>query len=425
MQTRLASHPSVISRGFIALAAGMVAQVATAHAQRGAPPAPAAVIQGFDPAECRDGCSTDTISLDVTRGRRGAIGDITLSFVLIDTLSVPKRGAPPAPRERAITVIVLTDSAPTGATSVSGRSNEKRIDDERVVRRALITWPVPAALASQLVKANAVTVLVDRRAHAMSATSVAAMRPLLEFAKAGQPPVAWSARALLHIATAFAFGAPGDSALAEDVGTATEPLMIPTSNTTAPTRVATLNIVGRGMGARAVLVQDDATGAAPIFGVNETVAIALPGRTGRRGVISGKVTARQRVEAPVDTCAGTKYWTYLVALSATDLSTAQRGMLPSTRPGDLVDRWNGSAVREAFPVRQTAAEARLIGASRAAVAQLVKDNAATGLRDRDVQVLAALPRGAGFVTNFGVIAKDAGSGGWRSPALTLRTASCR
>jgi hypothetical protein len=40
-----------------------------------------------------------------------------------------------------------------------------------------------------------------------------------------------------------------------------------------------------------------------------------------------------------------------------------------------------------------------------------------------VQVLAALPRGTGFLTNFGVLARD-GGGNWRFPSFSLRSGSC-
>jgi hypothetical protein len=389
------------------------------------PPLPPPASQGFDPAECRDGCTADTIAIDVARGRKAQPGDVSITLTLIDTLLIPKRGAPPAPRERSVSVIVFADSAPAGAAVVSGRSTDKRLDDDRVIRRAVVSWSPPGPLLARLSPATTIAVMVDRRAHPLQEATVAATRTLLDAVKSSLPTGQYSARAALYIATFAAFGQPGDSTLSEDVGTATEPLMIPTSNTTAPTRVATLNVVGRGPHARALLVQDDATGAAPIFGINENVTIALPGRSGRRGVVVGKVAARQRVESPVDTCAGTKYWTYLITLSPPDLASVQRGLLPSARPGDLVDRWNGVAVREPIASRQSAAEARQIAGSRAAVAQLVRDHAATGLRDRDVQVLAALPRGGGYVTNFGVILRESGGAGWRTPALTLRTAACR
>jgi hypothetical protein len=172
-----------------------------------------------------------------------------------------------------------------------------------------------------------------------------------------------------------------------------------------------------------LLVQDDATGAAPIFGVGETVSIALPGRTGRRGVVRGKLLARQRVEAFRDSCQAMKVWTYLVALTPADLAAAQRGAVPKVRPAEVFDRWNGTAVREPVAVRQLPAEQRTLAGSRTIVAQFVRERAASGLTERDVQVLAALPRNAGLVTNFGVMARD-GGGNWRFPTLTLRPASC-
>lgn len=211
--------------------------------------------------------------------------------------------------------------------------------------------------------------------------------------------------------------------MAEDVGTATEPLMIPDATSTPPTRVATFAIAGRGADAIPMLVQDDGTGAAPIFGIGETVTIALPGKVGRRAVATGKVLARQRVDTMRDACQGMKLWTYFVALSPTDVAAALRTVTVSPRPGEGIDRWNGTAVREVYPARMTATEQRTLTASRATVAQFVREHPTTGVRDRDVQVLAALPRGAGLVTNFGVFSRDAG-GNWRFPGFSLRPATC-
>jgi hypothetical protein len=381
-------------------------------------------VQGFDAAECRNGCTIDTLFIDVERGRRVQAGVVTATLLLVDTLQIQKRGAPPTPRDRTISVVFNCDSSPSGAAIVTGRVSDKRLDDARVIRRVVAPWVLPAPLLMRMLRANSQSVVVDGRVHPLLPETVAAIRALLDATKASISASPNSPRATLYVATFAAFGVPGDSTMAEDVGTATEPLMIPTPNTSAPTRVATLNIVGRGSNAHALLVQDDATGAAPIFGVGESVTIALPGRTGRRGVVTAKVSARQRVETPSDSCAGTKYWTYLVALSAGDLATVQRGLLPSPRPGDFIDRWNGTAVREPIAARQSAAEARSIAGARGAVAQLVKEQAATGVRDRDVQVLAALPRGGGFVTNLGVIVKD-GTSGWRTPPFILRAPACR
>jgi hypothetical protein len=227
----------------------------------------------------------------------------------------------------------------------------------------------------------------------------------------------------LYVATFALFGVPGDSVMAEDVGTATEPLMMPDANTAMPTRVATLTLVGRGAEAMPVLVQDDATGAAPIFGVGEKVTVVLPGRTGRRGVVAASVVARQRVDALRDACQGTKVWTYLVSMSPADLMTTQRGMLASPRPAEGIDRWNGTAVREPVAARLTPVEQRAITAGRSAVALFVKERAASGVRAADVQVLAALPRSSGVVTNFGTFTKDPG-GTWHFPTLSLRPATC-
>jgi hypothetical protein len=227
----------------------------------------------------------------------------------------------------------------------------------------------------------------------------------------------------LYIATFALFGVPGDSVMAEDVGTATEPLMMPDANTAMPTRVATLTLVGRGSEALPLLVQDDATGAAPIFGVGEKVTVVLPGRTGRRGVVTGSVVARQRVDAMRDACQGTKVWTYLVSMPPADLLATQRGMLASPRPAEGIDRWNGTAVREPVAARVTPVEQRAIAAGRSAVALFVKERAASGVRASDVQVLAALPRNGGLITNFGSFTKDAG-GTWHFPTLSLRPATC-
>ena len=164
-------------------------------------------------------------------------------------------------------------------------------------------------------------------------------------------------------------------------------------------------------------------GAAPIFGIGEALTIALPGRVGRRAGVAARVVARQRVESMRDSCQKMKVWTYLVTLSAADLAAAQRGMVASPRPEEGIDRWNGTAVREAYPARMAAAEQRTLTANRGVVAQFVRERAASGVRERDVQLLAALPRGAGVVTNFGVMTKDPG-GTWHFPTLTLRPATC-
>ena len=294
------------------------------------------------------------------------------------------------------------DSTPCAAAIISGRITDKRIDDARVARRVAATWVMPGALLLKLSRTRAVSVVADGRTHALSPPMVESTRRLIESIRATIPGTTVSARATLYVSTFATFGVPGDSTMAEDVGTATEPLMIPDATTTPPARVATLVIAGRGADAVPLLVQDDATGAAPIFGIGETVTIALPARVGRRGVVTGKISARQRVEALRDACQGMKLWTYLVALTPADLLLAQRAVVPSPRSGEAIDRWNGTAVREPVAARMSAAEQRAITGSRTVVAQFVREHAASGIRERDVQVLAALPRATGFVTNFGV-----------------------
>ncbi len=384
---------------------------------------PPAASQGFDSAECRSGCALDTLTIDVDRSKRAQPGAVSATLILLDTIAIPRRGAPQAPRERTVPVSVTCDSAPCAAAMASARLADKRLDDARVVRRAVVSWSLPPQLLLKLMRASSVSVMVDGRAHALTEGMVAATRTLVESVRTTIGTSPYSARAQLFVASFVIFGVPGDSTMAEDVGTATEPLMIPDATTPAPTRVATLTLVGRGADAAALLVQEDATGAAPIFGVSEAVTITLPGRSGRRGVVTGKVLARQRVEVLRDACLRAKVWTYLVSLSPADLSAVQRGGAPSPRPGDGIDRWSGTAVREAIAARMTSAETRSLTASRPVVAQFVRERASTGIRDRDVQVLAALPKGAGFVTNFGVIARN-GAGGWRFPDFTLRPAVC-
>ncbi|MES3033023.1 MAG: hypothetical protein V4813_03390 [Gemmatimonadota bacterium] len=391
------------------------------HAQRDARP-PAAT-QGFDSAECRNDCVMDTLVVDVDRGRRAQPGVVTATLLLVDTVALPRRNAPPAPRERAVPVYVTCDDQPCAAAMVTGRISDKRLDDARVVRRTQLAWPLPAPLLQRLSRTSAMAMSVDGRSHGISAGTLTATRALVESVKSAIAAGSYSPRAQLYVATFAAFGLPGDSTLSEDVGTATEPLMIPDANTAQPTRVATLTFVGRGAEALPLLVQDDATGAAPIFGVNEKVTVLLPARTGRRGVVSATVVARQRVESMRDACQGMKLWTYLVTMSPADLQLAQRGMIASPRPGEGVERWNGAAVREPVSARVTPVEQRAITASRTVVAQFVRERAATGVLARDVQVLAALPRNSGFVTNFGAFVRD-GNGGWRFPTLTLRPATC-
>ncbi|MCC7052234.1 MAG: hypothetical protein IT355_03135 [Gemmatimonadaceae bacterium] len=385
---------------------------------------PAAGLQGFDPAACRGGCTLDSLQVDVERGRRAQAGVVNATFILVDTVAQARRGAPPAPKERAVPVWIACDSTPCGAIVITGRVSDKRLDDARVIRRTVAGWTLPPALLARLHRSSGMAVHVDGRAHVLSPAMVTATRALLEPIRAGFASAVYSPRLQLWVASFALFGVPGDSTMAEDVGTATEPLMMVTDpGTSVPTRVATLVLAGRGGGAVPLLVQDDGTGAAPLFGIGEAVTVALPGRTGRRGAVSARVLARQRVEALRDSCQGMKVWTYLVSMSGADLATAQRGLVPSPRPGEVIDRWNGVAVRETFPPRMAAAEQRQVTASRSVVAQFVRERAATGVRERDVQVVAVLPRGAGLVTNFGVFARDAG-GGWRFPTLTLRPATC-
>ena len=394
---------------------------ATLWAQRDATK-PAAV-QAFDVAECRNDCVIDSLTIDIDRGRRAQAGVMTATMLLIDTLPIARRGAPPTPKERPVNVWISCDSSPCGAAIVSARVVDKRIDDARVARRVVAAWTLPAPLLHRLQRATAVSVVADGRTHPLSSDMIARTRTLIESIRSAVPTTSYSPRSMLYVATFATFGVPSDSTLAEDVGTATEPLLIPDATTPPPTRVATLSIAGRGADAMPLLVQDDATGAAPIFGVGETVVIALPGKVGRRGVVAGKVLARQRVEAMRDACQGMKLWTYLIALSSTDLAAVQRGMVASTRTAEAIDRWNGTAVREPIATRMTPVEQRVIAASKGIVAQFVKEFATKGVRDRDVQVLAALPKATGYVTNFGVFLKDTG-GNWRFPSFTLRPAIC-
>lgn len=392
------------------------------RAQR-TPPPPAA-IQGFDAPACHDGCALDTLQVDVERGRRAQAGVVNATLLLVDTVALARRGAPPAPKEQPVAAWITCDSTPCGAAVLTAKLSDKRVDDARVQRRAQATWALPAPLLARLLRSSAVTVHVGGRAHVLTPAMLTATRALVEPLRGTVASATYSPRMQLYVATFALYGVPGDSTMAEDVGTATEPLMmVLDANTTTPTRVATLVLAGRGPTALPMLVQDDGTGAAPIFGVGEAVTVALPGRTGRRAAVAAKVAARQRVEVLRDTCERIKLWTYLLTLSPADLAASQRGMVVPPRPGDVVDRWNGTAVREAYPPRMAPAEQRQLAASRAVVAQFVKEMAASGVRERDVQVLAVLPRGAGYVTNFGVLTRDAG-GNWHYPPVRLRPASC-
>lgn len=382
-----------------------------------------AATQAFVASECRPDCAIDTLTIDIDRGRRAQPGVVSASLLLIDTVALARRGAPPAPKERTVPVFVTCDSLPCAAAMLTGRLSDKRLDDARVVRRTQVVWSLPAALLLHVPRTAVLTLSADGTAHALSPATLTAARALVDVAKPGITAAPYSPRMQLYVATFALFGVPADSVMSEDVGTATEPLMIPDATTMLPTRVATLTMAGRGAEAMPILVQDDATGAAPIFGVNEKVSIALPSRTGRRGVVMATVLARQRVEAMRDACQNMKVWTYLVALSPADLVSAQRGRLASPRAGEGVDRWNGVAVREPVAVRVTPVEQRAITASRSVVAQFVKERAASGVRAVDVQVLAALPRNGGVITNFGAFVRHA-NGTWRFPTLTLRPATC-
>jgi hypothetical protein len=415
---------SVIARPLrVALPALAVIAIgaAPAHAQRQAA-RPVSAVQAFAVSDCRTDCVADTLLIDVERGRRAQPGVVTATIVLIDTVAQQRRGGPAAPKERPVPVWFACDDVPCGAAVLIGKITDRRIDDTHVARRTAAAWTLPSPLLLQLSRGSG-QMMIEGRTHPLTAAMTASVRALVEGAKVASANTTYSPRAQLYVATFALFGIPGDSAQAEDVGTATEPLMIPDATTTTPTRVATLTVAGHGNNAVPMLVQDDATGAAPIFGVGEAVSIALPGRTGRRGVVTAKVLARQRVDVLRDACDGMKVWTYLMALSPADLATVQRGRLAATRTDDTIDRWNGVAVRDVFPARQTAVEQRAIAGSRAVVAQFVRERAASGVRERDVQVLASLPRAAGFVTNFGVFARDQG-GNWRFPTLSLRPAAC-
>lgn len=403
----------------VALAALIVTRPATAQRDNRGP-----IRAGFSTTDCHGGCVIDSVALEMERARRNQPPALSASFVLVDTVASPRRG-PALPRERSVPIWIACDSAACGAAVLTGKVSERRVDDGRVARRTVAVWPVPVALAAKASRAAALTFHADGRAHVLPTATVVSAKPLFDAMRAGQPTASYSPRMQLYIATFAGFGVPGDSTMAEDVGTATEPLMMPDAATPPPTRVATLTLVGRGADAVAVLVQDDAAGAAPIFGVGEAISVAMPGRAGvgRRATVGVKALARQRVEVLRDTCDSEKVWTYLIALPAAEMAALRRGAQPSPRPGDLIDRWSGTAVRESYPARMSAAESRGLSASRAVVAQFVREHAASGVRDRDVQVLAQLPRNAGYVTNFGVFSRDQG-GGWRFPTLTLRKPAC-
>jgi hypothetical protein len=416
---RLFAFRSIARPALLTFALALAA--ASTHAQRGAA-RPVSAVQPFAVSDCRTDCVADTLLVDIDRGRRAQPGVVTATIVLIDTVAQQRRGGPAAPKDRPVAVWFACDDTPCGAAILSGKITDRRIDDMHVARRTAAAWILPAPLLGQLSRTTS-QMMIEGRTHPITPAMTSSIRALLDGSQISPANGSYSPRAQLYVATFALFGTPGDSAQAEDVGTATEPLMIPDATTTTPTRVATLTMAGRGAAAIPLLVQDDATGAAPIFGVGEALTIALPGRTGRRGVVTAKVLARQRVELLRDACDGMKVWTYLMAFTPADIALAQRGRIAPTRSDDTIDRWNGTAVRETYPARQTTVEQRAITGSRAVVAQFVRERAASGIRERDVQILAALPRAAGFVTNFGVLTRDAG-GNWRFPTLSLRPAAC-
>lgn len=384
----------------------------------------AAAVQGFDASECRSDCAIDTLTIDIDRARRAQPGTVIATMTKVDTLAIPRRGAPQPPRERVSSAWISCDSLPCAASMLTGRIIDKRIDDGRVLRRTVSSWTLPAALLVKLQVARSAALMIDDRTHALSASMLTSVRALLETVPRTDVAAAYSPRALLSVVSFALFGTPGDSTLAEDVGTATEPLLMPDVTSGPPTRVATLSLIGRGASGLALLVQDDGTGAAPLFGVGEKVSILLPATVGRRGVVTGVIGARQRVESLRVSCQQVRIWTYLVTLGQAELAAAQRGAAPSARPGEPIDRWSGAAVREVVAARMTPTEQRAIVASKAVVTQFSRERASAGLRERDVQVLAALPRSAGLVTNFGVLTKVPGSATWRFPSLSLAPAEC-
>ena len=391
------------------------------HAQREV--RSAAAVQGFDASECRDDCLVDTLLVDIDRARRAQAGTVIATMVTIDTIAIPRRGAPQPPRERVSSAWISCDSVPCAASVITGRIADKRIDDARVLRRTTYAWTLPAPLLSKLLGVRSAALTLDGRTHLLTTSMLASVRSILESLPRSSA-LAYSPRALLYIASFVLFGTPGDSTLAEDVGTATEALMMPDVASTRPARVATLSLAGRGSAALALLAQDDGTGAAPLFGIGEKVVIVLPAAVGRRGIVSGTIVARQRVESLRASCQQVKLWTYLVALAPAELAAVQRGGPMSPRPGEPIDRWSGAAVREPIVARMTPTERRAIVASKAAVSEFGRARASTGLRDRDVQVLAVLPRAGGVMTNFGLLTRTAGTNSWQFPPVSLAPAAC-
>lgn len=400
----------------------LVLSPAALSAQRDAKVAVAS--QSFGVADCRGDCAIDSLTIEMDRARKAQPGTVIATMTMVDTIAIARRGAPQPPRERVSSAWISCDSLPCAASLLTGRITDRRIDDARVQRRTVYAWTLPAPLFAKLQGARSAGLMMDGRPHAFSGAMLESVRSVLETVPRPSLAATYSPRARLYIASFALFGTPGDSTLAEDVGTATEPLMMPDVTGDLPTRVATLTLVGRGAAAQALLAQDDATGAAPLFGVGEKVAILLPAAVGRRGTVSGVIAARQRVESLRANCQQIRIWTYLVTLGQAEVAAVQRGAVPSARPGEPIDRWSGTAVREAVAARMTPAEQRAIAASKSVVAQFSRERASTGIRDRDVQVLAVLPRSAGLVTNFGVLTRVPGAATWRFPTLSLAPAQC-
>jgi hypothetical protein len=153
---------------FVRIASAMLvsAVVLPAHAaaQRDARTAPAT--QGFAAADCREDCTLDSLVIDVDRGRRNQPAVVSASLLLIDTVALARRGAPPAPKERVVPVWVSCDAMPCAAAMLTGRLSDKRIDDARVVRRTQVAWPLPSALLQRVQKSTpACALAVDRHGH--------------------------------------------------------------------------------------------------------------------------------------------------------------------------------------------------------------------------------------------------------------------
>ncbi|MBC7844171.1 MAG: hypothetical protein H7099_17810, partial [Gemmatimonadaceae bacterium] len=190
--------PPEVSRAvrLLALAVGAAVPMSLPAQRDSRAPAPAAV-QAFDAAECRSDCVVDTLSIDIDRGRRAQAGVVLANLVLVDTLPIAKRGAPPTPRDRAVHVWVSCDSAPCGAAIVSGRITDKRIDDARVSRRVQATWTLPAPMLSKLLRTSVVSVVADGRVHPLSAAMVSGTHALIEPVRATVASAVYSPRATL------------------------------------------------------------------------------------------------------------------------------------------------------------------------------------------------------------------------------------